>query len=167
VFRPPSRLAIRSEREIMIAIAEIELPVDGFEKLRIEARAEGHDFIERLAEQWASGENRFFAPGEVLLGYFDRGQLVAVGGLNRDPYASDPTVGRVRRIYVRPAWRQRGIGRALVAQIVVKARSNFSCLRLRAMNPGASRLYEGLGFVPIDDPHSTHILRFDPARREA
>ena len=32
---------------------------------------------------------------------------------------------------------------------------------VHAENPGAARLYERLGFLPIDDPHATHLLSFE------
>jgi GNAT superfamily N-acetyltransferase len=133
----------------------------GFEALRVDARAEGCNFVEKLAEQWESGENRFDAPGEIFLAHVDRGRIVAVGGLNRDPYAGDPSMGRIRRVYVRPAWRKRGIGEALVAALIAEARESFTSVRLRAMNPEAARLYEKLKFVRIDDPNATHMLRFN------
>jgi GNAT superfamily N-acetyltransferase len=142
----------------MIAIQKIELPLPGMESLQSEANAEGYDFVETLVEQWASAENRFEGPGEILCGHLDRGLLVAVGGLNRDPFAGRPDVGRIRRVYVRPAWRNKGIGRALVLSLVEQARTHFRCVRLRAENAEAARLYERIGFAPIVDPDATHIL---------
>jgi GNAT superfamily N-acetyltransferase len=88
--------------------------------------------------------------------------LVAVGGLNCDPFAGRPDTGRIRRVYVRHAWRNKGIGRALVTALVDEARKHFRCVRLRAENTGAARLYESMGFAPIAGPDATHILFFDP-----
>jgi GNAT superfamily N-acetyltransferase len=141
----------------------IELPSPGIERLHQEACDEGYDFIDTLVEEWASATNRFDGPGEILYGYVDQGLLVAVGGLTLDPFAGRPDMGRIRRVYVRSAWRNRGIGRALVAALVDHARSCFSCVRLRAENPLASRLYESMGFVPIASPDASHILLFDRA----
>jgi GNAT superfamily N-acetyltransferase len=153
----------------MISIIKIELPVPGIEVLRAEAKGEGYNFIDRLVEEWKSGANRFSAPGEALCGYLNEGQLVAVGGLNCDPFARRADVGRIRRVYVRAAWRHRGIGRALVAALVDEARKNFNCVRLRAENPDAARLYESMGFAPTANADATHIMLFDEtsARREA
>jgi GNAT superfamily N-acetyltransferase len=145
----------------MIAIRKIELPIPGLERLQQEACDEGYDFIETLVEEWASGANRFDAPGEALCGHLDQGLLVAVGGLTRDPFAGRPDMGRIRRVYVRAAWRNRGIGRVLVAALVDRARSHFSCVRLRAENTLAARLYESMGFVPIESPDASHMLSFD------
>jgi GNAT superfamily N-acetyltransferase len=145
----------------MISIQKIELPVPGLGRLQSDARAEGYDFIETLVEEWASAKNRFDASGEILCGHLDRGLLVAVGGLNCDPFAGRPDVGRIRRVYVRPAWRDKGIGRALVTTLIEQARTHFRCVHLRAENTNAARLYERIGFAPIASPHATHILLFD------
>src|SRR5271168_3003974 len=122
----------------MIPVRKIMLPEPGVEILQSEAQVEGYDFIEALVEDWESGTNRFDAPGEALCGCLDQGLLVAVGGLNCDPFAGRPDVGRIRRVYVRPAWRNRGIGRALVTALVDEARTHFACVRLRAENAGAA-----------------------------
>lgn len=145
----------------MFQIEEISLPLPGLKDLQSEAVAESYEFIERLVREWESGANRFDGPGEALCGHLESGMLVAVGGLNCDPFAGRPDVGRIRRVYVRPAWRGKGIGRALVTELVNQAGKTFSSVRLRAVNPGAARLYERLGFQPIEDPSATHILRFD------
>jgi GNAT superfamily N-acetyltransferase len=139
----------------MTSIRKIELPVPGIERLQIEALNEGYNFVETLLEDWNSGKNRFDAPGEILCGHFDQGQIIAVGGLNCDPFAADPEVGRIRRVYVRQAWRNRGIGRALVAALVTEARKHFHCVRLRAENANAACLYERLGFAPIVNTDAT------------
>ena len=85
-----------------IQISKIRLPIGGLDELRAEARAEGYNFIDRLANEWESGMNRFDASGETLCGHLENGLLVAVGGLNRDPFAGRADVGRIRRVYVRP-----------------------------------------------------------------
>ena len=145
----------------MTAIQKIELPIPGMESLQSEALAEGFGFIETLVEQWASAENRFDAPGEILCGHLDQGLLVAVGALNIDPFAGDNEIGRIRKIYVRPAWRNKGVGRALVTTLVEEARKSFRAVRLRADNTNAARLYEKIGFAPIESPDATHMLIFD------
>lgn len=145
----------------MISIARIALPVDGFDRLHAEARTEGFNFMDTLADDWISGANRFDGPGELLFGQFDDGELIAVGGLNRDPFAGRDEVGRIRRVYVRAAWRNRGAGRALVTALIEQARAHFSCVRLRAESADAARLYERLGFAPIDDSSATHVLALD------
>lgn len=146
-----------------IQISKIQLPISGLDELCAEARTEGYNFLDRLADEWECGTNRFEAPGEILCGCAENGRLVAVGGLNRDPFASRADTGRIRRVYVHPNWRGKGIGAALVTALVQEGRKSFSRVRLRAENPAAARLYERLGFAPEDNANATHILIFDSA----
>ena len=144
-----------------IAVRRLALPVVGFDALAAEARGEGRTFVERLADEWASGRNRFDSAGELLLGAFDMTTLVGVGGLNRDPYTTQPDVARLRHLYVRPAWRRRGIGAALVGALITRARdAGFICVRLRTSDERAARLYEKQGLVAIVEPDATHRLTF-------
>src|SRR5271155_2445404 len=135
----------------MIQIQKIALPIPGIEQLHAQAKEDGYNFIDTLVDEWASGANRFQAPGEILCGHLDHGQLVAVGGLTIDPFTSESHTGRIRRVYVRSAWRNKGIGRALVSTLIEEARKNFRHVRLRAENASAARLYERMGFAPIDN----------------
>jgi ribosomal protein S18 acetylase RimI-like enzyme len=129
----------------------------GFGDLAQEARAEGYRFLDRLAQEWADGSNRFDQADECLLGLFEGGVLVAVGGLNRDPYASDPGTGRIRHLYVSPNRRRAGLATRLMQELLLRGRLAFERLRLRTENPAAGRLYEALGFSPTDEPDATHI----------
>jgi GNAT superfamily N-acetyltransferase len=150
----------------MISIQKIELPFPGMALLHAEARSEGYNFVDTLLDEWDSETNRFDAPGEILCGHMDDGLIVAVGGLTYDPFglfrpfAGHPDTGRIRRVYVRSAWRNQGIGRALVTALVEYARKNFRHVRLRAENEDAARLYERMGFSAISNPDATHILSF-------
>lgn len=147
----------------MIAIQKIALPFPGMTELQAEARQEGYDFIETLIDEWVSGENRFEGAGETLLGAVEQGVVVAVGGLTIDPFVpfeSRAEAGRIRRVYVRAAWRNKGIGRMLMTALVERARESFRCVRLRAENGDAARLYERIGFSLLDSPDATHLLKF-------
>jgi GNAT superfamily N-acetyltransferase len=144
----------------MISIRKIQLPAPGIESLQSEARQEGYVYIDTLVQEWASAKTRFDGPGETLCGCLDLDLLVGVGALSCDPFAGRPDMGRIRKVYLRPAWRNQGVGRTLVSTLVDHARSHFSCVRLRAENDGAARLYERLGFAPICNPDASHILYF-------
>ena len=119
----------------------------------------GQRFVRRLAEEWASGGNRFDRPGEALFAAWTERELVGVGGLNVDPYARTPRVGRVRHLYVLSTARRLGIGRQLVEKIIETARGPFDTLHLRTGNPDAARLYERMGFRRRDDvADCTHVM---------
>jgi GNAT superfamily N-acetyltransferase len=136
-----------------------DLPPDALALLIAESEREGWRFVRRLADEWAVGTNRFDRPGEALFAASVDGALVGVCGLNVDPYAADPAVGRVRRLYVLQAFRGRGVGRRLVHAVIQSARARFRSLRVRTEGAAAGRLYGRLGFVPaVGVPDCTHIL---------
>lgn len=95
---------------------------EGFARLATQARAEGYRFVDRLVAEWRSGANRFAAPGECLLGVVDGEDLLAIGGLNIDPYMDDGDTGRLRHVYVRIDRRNQGLGRLLVGALIAGAR---------------------------------------------
>jgi GNAT superfamily N-acetyltransferase len=141
-----------------------ELPPDGLADLVAESERLGFRFVRRLRDEWAAGVNRFDRPGEALFAASLDGRVVGVCGLNADPYASDPRVGRVRHLYVLVAYRRAGIGRRLVAEVVTAARGTFDRLRLRTDDPDAARFYERLGFRPRAGlEHCTHALELTRA----
>lgn len=140
-----------------------DLPRAEMEPLLAESRGEGHRFVDRLVNDYADGDNCFDQPGEALFGVFAEERLIAVGGLNRDPYLPDQNAGRVRHLYVRPAFRRRGAGRLLMEAIIDAARPHFPLLTLRTVNPAADLFYRGLGFhAGFDVPNASHFMRFPP-----
>lgn len=125
-----------------------------------ESRSEGFRFVQRLMEEYLSGLNRFDLPGEILLIASVQGAIIGIGGLNRDPYFSDPTVGRLRHVYVEAAWRRRGVGRVLVTALMDVAKPHYQLLTLRTDTAAADAFYRTLGFKT--EPrwtHTTHYLQ--------
>jgi predicted GNAT family acetyltransferase len=114
--------------------------------------------MDRLEREWADGSNRFDHAGECLIGLFEGATLVAIGGLSRDPYAGDPSIGRIRHVYVRPMWRRTGLATQLMRELISRREPAFTRLRLRTHNPAARQLYEGLGFQPVEETDATHVL---------
>jgi GNAT superfamily N-acetyltransferase len=147
----------------MTAITRItDLDVAALQRLRTESSREGFKFMERLCEEWASGANRFDAPGEVLFLAIADGQVVGVCGLNRDPYAQDARIGRVRRLYVLPTHRRSGVGQALLEAVIAYAHDHFDLLRLRT--EAADDFYTAHGFRrDVSDSEATHVLELTNA----
>jgi putative acetyltransferase len=62
-------------------------------------------------------------------------------------------VGEVKRMFVDPAWRGAGVGRALLERLIATARERgYQQLRLGTLPEmaAAQALYRALGFVPIE-----------------
>jgi GNAT superfamily N-acetyltransferase len=112
----------------------------GLAPLLTASQTEGFRFVTRLVAKIADGN--FEEPGAALFGAYDYGVgLVGVVGLTRDPYVAEPygkEVGRVRHLYVLPAYRSKGADRALLAALVGEARLHYRVLQLRTDTPAAA-----------------------------
>jgi GNAT superfamily N-acetyltransferase len=136
-----------------------EASADLFDALVAESESAGYRFVRRLADEWASGANRFDRPGEALFAAWMNGRLIGACGLNVDPYTLAPGVGRVRHLYVLTDCRRFGIGQRLVEQVLGAARGRFNRLRLSTQNPAAAQLYERLGFERrLGAADHTHLM---------
>jgi len=147
----------------MIAIERIDcLPIDRLEPLVAQAAATGFQALARLQDEWQSGRNRFDQPGEAIFIATDNGLVVGICGLNRDPYLRDPTVGRVRHLYVAVEHRRKGIGSQLVRAVKGAAMGRFTRLRLRTNSPDADSFYCSLGFMHVTaEPACSHQVVLD------
>jgi GNAT superfamily N-acetyltransferase len=134
-----------------------ELPI-GFDVLRAEARAEGYLFVERLAADWMSGAIRFDREGEALLAARFNGVLAGIGGLTIEPVVPDAL--RMRRFYVRRAYRRSGIGRQLATALLGRARNAASLVTVNAA-PASTAFWESLGFAPDARDGHTHVHQLD------
>ncbi len=101
------------------------------------------------------------APSGAFVVVRAEGRPVACGGLR----ALAPGVAELKRMYVSPAVRGRGVARALLAHLEEEARARgYRTMRLEAgtRQPEALRLYEAAGYRPVtpgwgeyaDDPQS-------------
>ncbi len=107
----------------------VALP-SGFGDMQVEARAEGYHFLDRLAADWEAGTVRFNRDGEARFAAWHNDALAGIGGITLDPAISD--VLRMRRFYVRAAFRRGGIGRALAHVLVGRARRSGKPVRTMA-----------------------------------
>jgi len=129
---------------------------------------EGYRNISRLADDYKEGRNRFNQPGEALFGAWIGDKLAGVCGLNIDPFASEPGVGRVRRMYVLPEYRRQGIGAKLMDAVIERAETHFHLLVLNTGDAGASTFYQSLGFAGTATiPRATHVRMLREADENA
>ena len=141
------------------------ITLDGIGTLAEIARAEGFRMVDRLRREWADGTQCFNHPGEQLFGAYVSGQLVGIGGVTRQ----DATTGRVRRVYVLPDFRRRGVATVLLQKVIELSRGHFSLLVLHTDNPDASFFYEANGFTRLvgEQPTAiTHRLSLEEARSD-
>lgn len=135
------------------------VPFVGFEMLRLESQKEGYRFLLRLEEEWANGKNRFSKKGEGLFKITFKEELIGIGGITQDPYVLDDNFGRIRRFYIKPNWRRKGIGQLLLEYILKDKSLQFKEISLRTDTDVASRFYEKNGFVRLKGrAHQTHVF---------
>jgi len=121
-----------------------------------EAAAAGFDNMALLQEEWRNGFNRFERPGEILAVATIGGEMAGIGGITQD--FVDSSWLRMRRFYVRSAYRRRGVGRKIALYVLEHARPFNRRIALYAGGPEAEAFWPTLGFVPIDREHTTHVL---------
>jgi GNAT superfamily N-acetyltransferase len=138
-----------------------QLSIGAMQPLLVESKAQGFELVERLVAEYADGNNTFQQSGEGLFGVYVDRQLIAIGGLNRDPYLEGGDTGRLRHVYVLAAWRRRSIGKLLVQHIIAEARLHFRRLTLRTFDASADAFYRALGFqARTDIPNASHCMDF-------
>lgn len=103
--------------------------------------------------------------GLFLVGYLD-GEAVCCGGLKR----LDDEACEIKRMYVAPQARGRGVGRQLLVELEDRAmRLGFQVARLDTGNrqPDAQHLYESSGYRPIGNFNSNPIATYFGEKRLA
>jgi len=137
-----------------------ELENYDIETVRYESDKEGYNHINRLSAEYNSGENRFDKIGEKLVGFVLDDEVVAVCGLNIEP--TNNRLGRIRRLYVLPENRRRGIGTELVKYLIKHAEQYFQSVVVNIGDLSVDNFYKPIGFRSIMNNDSyTHILVLD------
>jgi ribosomal protein S18 acetylase RimI-like enzyme len=121
----------------------------GISELASLASFEGFRMVRRLIDDYESGANTFSARGERLCAAIHKERVVAVGGLNVDPYFGSPSLGRIRHFYVHPDFRRSGVGSRLMRLIEADSEARFDCLQLFTTSAIAARFYEGMGYGSV------------------
>jgi ribosomal protein S18 acetylase RimI-like enzyme len=104
---------------------------------------------DRTEEQWV----QFVSPGanRNIIGAFENNLLIGIVGVGRESGLKCTHAGFIRTMFVDPAYRDRGVGKALVSNAIEKARAmpglDHLTLAVNATNEAAIRLYRAMGFV--------------------
>ncbi|WP_050615370.1 GNAT family N-acetyltransferase [Bacillus testis] len=132
------------------------------DRLVKQSKEEGFRFVERLINEYKNGSNTFTHFGEGLFGVFnEEGVLVAIGGLNKDPFSNGQYIGRVRRFYVGKEYRRKGIGSLLVKKIIEEAKRYYTVLVLHTDTEQADQFYSSIGFIKGKlYLNSSHFMEF-------
>ena len=121
------------------------------------SREEELHFVDKLRDEWESGINRFKLNGERLLTACDDSKIIGICGINRDPYTRDYKHGRIRRFYILPKYRNKGIGKTMLHNLIDKC--TFNQLNVRTHNDRTGIFYESNGFKKIiGNQYITHTL---------
>jgi len=103
-------------------------------------------------EELATLPGQYAGPhGAVLLAFVD-GALAGCGGFRPLPEADEPNACEMKRLYVRRAFRQLGLGRVLAQALIDRAtEAGHSAMLLDTLDEmeAARSLYTSLGFVEI------------------
>jgi GNAT superfamily N-acetyltransferase len=134
-----------------------ELP-DGFDDLVAEASGEGVRNMALLADGWAAGA-RFQDDGEAILAAFLVGELAGIGALSLEPASPEPA-RRLRRFYIRPSMRRRGVATALASALIHEGFDRVALLTVNARaSDAAGPFWEAQGFMADTSGPWTHVMR--------
>jgi ribosomal protein S18 acetylase RimI-like enzyme len=96
-----------------------------------------------------------------VVGLFEHGQMIGSAGFFRRPNNKERHKGHIWGVYVRPESRGKGVGTALMKEIVRRARKVDGLEQITLVasaNLPAQRLYESVGFKSYGvEPHSLKI----------
>lgn len=108
-----------------------------------------HFDIATMLEQDMLELDKYSPPGGCLMLAKYEGQLAGLACMRKIREDS----GEIKRMYVRPAFRKKGIGKELVKAVIKQARTNgYSRVRLDSARfmKGAHALYRSFGFAEIE-----------------
>jgi ribosomal protein S18 acetylase RimI-like enzyme len=132
----------------------LELEPWAFTESTREHQAMTLETIQRRLGSEASGDN-------FVMGAFKNGQIIAVAGFFRRQGEKICHRGEIWGVYVKREHRSKGIGRALLEELIRQLRSQPGLeqvsLGVSVGNTSAKTLYESLGFETYG--HETHALK--------
>jgi GNAT superfamily N-acetyltransferase len=124
------------------------------------AKSENINVVSNLITSWSDNKSFFGERGEGLWIAQAAGssEVIGVGGITICPTRLE--CRRVRRFYIAPQWRRRGVATALANKCIECAKSagvpTVTCHA--AASAMAPMFWESLGFVPVADSEITHVM---------
>jgi GNAT superfamily N-acetyltransferase len=124
------------------------------------AKSENINVVANLISSWSGNKSFFGERGEGLwiAQAVVFSEVIGVGGITICP--TRPECRRVRRFYIAPQWRRRGVATALANKCIERAKSagvpTVTCHA--AASAMAPIFWESLGFVPVADSEITHVM---------
>lgn len=133
-----------------IKILKIDrLDISAISHLVESSQNEGFRHMARLVNEYRMGINTFSQEGEVLFVVVDEEEYIGICGLNREVSVNEG-IGRIRRLYVKPEYRNKGIGKELIKAVIKEGKPYFKRLVLKTDNEKAYAFYKTLGFNETD-----------------
>jgi GNAT superfamily N-acetyltransferase len=121
------------------------LPED-FDRLRAAAAAEGWRHMDRLSAEVEAGAPVFLA----LFAVREGGGLSGIGGLTQEPSPDDGAPAlRLRRLYVHPDARRRGVGRTLASALIQEGLDSVRRLTVHTDDAHAEAFWRAQGFALV------------------
>ena len=146
--------------DIKLSVAE-NLPeeISALAKL---AKKEGLDLLDKLIDEYHTGKNRFSHPNEFLVLVYDGQILIGCGGLNQQwsDHAVEDRIGRIRRCYVHPKYRQHGVGKQLLAYLEGLARPHYAALCLQTDTNLAAKFYQKQNYVFVESHPNYNYFKY-------
>lgn len=138
-----------------------DLPQD-IHVLAESALTEGLNIVSQLITDFETKKKQFDQPGEFLLLAYEQDKLVACGGLNLqwNDYEVEHRIGRVRRFYVLPTYRKKGVGKLLLQALEQKAKQNFSALCLNTESKDAVQFYQKMNYVFVENHPNYNYFKY-------
>jgi ribosomal protein S18 acetylase RimI-like enzyme len=112
--------------------------------------AESPEELKRTTVEDYASRIRSGGAENFVVGAFDGEELLGMTGFYRDALLKRRHIGHIWGVFVAPSARGKGVGHALLAEVIdsAKALPGLRCLRLMVAAPqeAARHLYEGVGF---------------------
>lgn len=144
------------KNEIKIIQATSDDEIDAVKSLFMEHEKELNEAacFQDFETEMSDLQKKYAPPAGALLLAYCNGQAVGVVGMIGSDEVTGNKIAEMKRLYVQPKWRGRGIGRILCEQIMARARDAANIimsLETLSRLEAAVALYREYGFIIEDE----------------